>query len=98
MLVHMEEPIGSVGGETPSLYKIRTGSLCSFIELSKKMAGWVAEDSPQEQLLAQYRLDSCRNSDELTMTVLCVTTKRAWSTVNPSHSQRRAARQVLSGV
>ncbi len=57
MLIYMEERIGSVGRGNP-LYKIRTGSLRSFIELSKKMAELGSRRLTQEQLLAQHRLDA----------------------------------------
>lgn len=57
MLIHMEERIGSVGRGHP-LYKVRTGALRSFIEMSKRMAELGSRRLTQEQLLHDMRLDS----------------------------------------
>ena len=57
MLIHMEERIGTVTRSHP-LYKVRTGSLRSFIELSRKMADLGSRRLTQEQLLASMRLDA----------------------------------------
>ena len=57
MLIHMEERNGAVGRGHP-LYKVRTGSLRSFIELSKKMADLGSRRLTQEQLLTAQRLEA----------------------------------------
>lgn len=57
MLIHMEERNGAVGRGHP-LYKVRTGSLRSFIELSKKMADLGSRRLTQEQLLQAQRLEA----------------------------------------
>jgi hypothetical protein len=57
MLIHMEERIGTVTRAHP-LYKVRTGPLRSFIEMSKKMADLGSRRLTQEQLLYEMRHDS----------------------------------------
>jgi hypothetical protein len=56
-LIHMEERIGSVTRAHP-LYRVRTGALRSFIDLSRKMAELGSRRLTQEQVLAQQQLDS----------------------------------------
>lgn len=54
MLIHMEERLGEVTRAHP-LYRVRTGSLRSFIEMAKKMADLGSRRLTQEQLLAEER-------------------------------------------
>jgi hypothetical protein len=57
MLIHMEERVGSVTRAHP-LYRTRTGSLRSFIEMAKKMAELGSRRLTQEQVITQQRLDA----------------------------------------
>lgn len=57
MMIHNEERKHNVVRGHP-LYKFRTGSLRSFIEMAKKMADLGSRRLTQEQLLADQRYDS----------------------------------------
>lgn len=56
MLIHEEERAQRVIRGTP-YYRLRTGALRSFIEMSKKMADLGSRRLTQEQVLAQQRYD-----------------------------------------
>lgn len=56
-LIHMEERIGSVSRAHP-LYKVRTGALRSFIEMSRKMADLGSRRLTQERLLWDAQHDN----------------------------------------
>ena len=60
MLIHEAERNGDVMRNAPH-YKIRTGALRSFIEMSKKMADLGSRRLTQEQLLYQARYDAGEN-------------------------------------
>lgn len=57
MLIHEAERAGDVVRNAPH-YKIRTGALRSFIEMSKKMAELGSRRLTQESLLHGQRLDA----------------------------------------
>lgn len=57
MLIHEAERAGDVTKSAPH-YKIRTGALRSFLEMSKKMADLGSRRLTQEQLLYEARHDA----------------------------------------
>lgn len=57
MLIHEEERSGRVI-RGHALYRVRTGALRSFLEMSKKMSDLGSRRLTQEQLLYQARYDS----------------------------------------
>lgn len=54
MLIHMEERAAQLSRSHP-LYRVRTGSLRSFIEMAKKMSDLGSRRLTQEQLLSEER-------------------------------------------
>lgn len=57
MLIHEAERTGDVA-KGSDMYKFRTGTLRSFIDLSKRMSELGSRRLTQEQLLSQQRLDA----------------------------------------
>jgi len=57
MLIHEEERAGRVIRGTP-YYRLRTGALRSFLEMSKKMADLGSRRLTQEQVLMEARYDA----------------------------------------